>query len=108
MPLPDKTSMSVMVEEEKKRAESEKKWILDQMETESCSCANREIDQLKLEAEKEAAGSIAFENAVHNVVYVKRINSRRKRGSNETSMTLQQAKDLNEVRAIYKVLSSRS
>lgn len=87
--------MSIMVEEEKKRAEEERDQSTKQFDVTSCDCADREIDQSM--REKEVSSSIAFENALHNQVYVKRIvnvnvnvNVRRRRDAMETS---QQYKD---------------
>ncbi|EFN89247.1 Insulin-like receptor [Harpegnathos saltator] len=78
MLLPEKKPMSVMVEEERKRAEEERDQSTKQLEVASCDCADREADQSM--REKEVSSSIAFENALHNQVYVKRnVNVRRRR-----------------------------
>ncbi|KAL2712200.1 insulin-like receptor isoform X1 [Vespula squamosa] len=80
MSLPEKKSMSVMAEEERKRAEEEKE-LAKIPETTSCDCADRELDQSM--REKEVSSSIAFEDALHNQVYVKRIDARRRRDTSE-------------------------
>lgn len=80
MSLPEKKSMSVMAEEERKRAEEEKE-LAKIPETTSCDCADREMDQSL--REKEVSSSIAFEDALHNQVYVKRIDARRRRDTSE-------------------------
>lgn len=72
--------MSVMAEEERKRAEEEKE-LAKIPETTSCDCADRELDQSM--REKEVSSSIAFEDALHNQVYVKRIDARRRRDTSE-------------------------
>lgn len=84
MLLPEKKPMSVMVEEEKKRAEEERDQSAKQFDVTSCDCADREMDQSM--REKEVSSSIAFENALHNQVYVKRnvnVNVRRRRDAIE-------------------------
>ncbi|KAK2579468.1 hypothetical protein KPH14_010782 [Odynerus spinipes] len=86
MSLPEKKSMSAMVEEERKRAEEERE-LAKIPETTSCDCADRELDQSM--REKEVSSSIAFEDALHNQVYVKRIDARRRR---DTSEILEMAK----------------
>lgn len=72
--------MSVLAEEERKRAEEEKE-LAKIPETMSCDCTDREYDQLM--REKEVSSSIAFEDALHNQVYIKRIDSRRRRDTSE-------------------------
>lgn len=98
MSLPEKKPMSVMAEEERKRAEEEKE-LAKLPETGSCDCADRETDQSM--REKEVSSSIAFENALHNQVYIKRMNTRRRRDTSEklAAPLADQAKDFNEVRA---------
>lgn len=79
MLLPEKKPMSVIAEEERKRAEEEKELVkLPETETTSCTCADRESPDQSMR-EKEVSSSIAFENALHNQVYIKRINARRRR-----------------------------
>ncbi|XP_043252983.1 insulin-like receptor isoform X2 [Colletes gigas] len=75
MLLTDKKAISAededrkrMEEEDRKRMEEEKKNIASKAET--CECTNRETDQSL--REKEASSAIAFEDALHNQVYVKR------------------------------------
>lgn len=77
MSLPEKKPMSVIAEEERKRAEEEKE-LVKSPETTSCSCADRDTTDQSMR-EKEVSSSIAFENALHNQVYVKRMNARRRR-----------------------------
>ncbi|XP_014476872.1 PREDICTED: insulin-like peptide receptor isoform X2 [Dinoponera quadriceps] len=88
MLLPEKKPMSVMVEEEKKRAEEERDQSTKLPDVATCDCADRETDQSM--REKEVSSSIAFENALHNQVYVKRMSSRRRR---DTKGTLGQSRD---------------
>ncbi|XP_044591590.1 insulin-like receptor isoform X2 [Cotesia glomerata] len=75
--FPDKKPISEIAEEERKRAEAEKE--RNKPDLSSCECADKESTQS--EREKEVSGSIAFEDALHNQVYVKRVgsNSRRRR-----------------------------
>ncbi|XP_067209270.1 insulin-like receptor isoform X2 [Linepithema humile] len=80
--LPEKKPISVMAEEERKRAEEEKE-LAKSPETTSCICADREMADQSIR-EKEVSSSIAFENALHNQVYVKRMmNARRRRDTSE-------------------------
>ncbi|XP_012136523.2 insulin-like receptor-like isoform X2 [Megachile rotundata] len=82
MLLPDKKAIS-LAEEERKRMEEEKEQSVTP-ETGTCECADRETDQSL--REKEASSSIAFEDALHNQVYVKRkSSSRRKRELDQIS-----------------------
>lgn len=81
MLLPEKKPLSVMVEEERKRAEVEKDQSTKQPDVASCDCVDRETDQSM--REKEVSSSIAFENALHNQVYVKRMTVRRRRDAGE-------------------------
>lgn len=82
MLLPDKKAIT-LVEEERKRMEEEKEQSVTP-ETETCECSDRETDQTL--REKEASSAIAFEDALHNQVYVKRrTNIRRKRDLGEPS-----------------------
>ncbi|XP_063980749.1 insulin-like receptor isoform X1 [Diachasmimorpha longicaudata] len=83
MHLPEKRTEAERVEEERKRAETERE-LTKIPEQAACDCADRESDQLM--REKEASSSIAFEDALHNRVYVKRINNRRKRNTNGYSI----------------------
>ncbi|XP_011300657.1 insulin-like receptor [Fopius arisanus] len=78
MHLPEKRTEAERVEEERKRAETERE-LTKLPEQAACDCADRESDQLM--REKEVSSSIAFEDALHNRVYIKRINNRRKRNS---------------------------
>ncbi|NP_001291521.1 insulin-like peptide receptor [Solenopsis invicta] len=75
MPLLEtKSPEEVVAEEEKKYFELEKEFS----KTDSCLCSDRVVtDQSMLE--KEVSSSIAFENALHNQVYIKRAQSRRRR-----------------------------
>ncbi|XP_036146603.1 insulin-like receptor [Monomorium pharaonis] len=75
MPLLEtKSPEDVIAEQEKKHFDLEKEFA----KTDSCVCSDREVtDQSMLE--KEVSSSIAFENALHNQVYVKRAQSRRRR-----------------------------
>ncbi|OAD57588.1 Insulin-like receptor [Eufriesea mexicana] len=79
MLLPDKKAISI-AEEERKRIEEEKEQMMP--ETGTCDCADRETDQSL--REKEASSAIAFEDALHNQVYVKR-KPRRKRDVSDMS-----------------------
>lgn len=79
MLLPDKKAISI-AEEERKRIEEEKEQMIP--ETGTCECADRETDQSL--REKEASSAIAFEDALHNQVYVKR-KPRRKRDVSDMS-----------------------
>lgn len=87
--------MSVIAEEERKRAEEEKE-LVKSPETTSCSCADRETTDQSMR-EKEVSSSIAFENALHNQVYVKRMNARRRRDVVKSEMLIaaELAKDSN-------------
>lgn len=102
MSLPEKKPMSVMAEEERKRAEEEKE-LVKSPETTSCGCADRETADQSMR-EKEVSSSIAFENALHNQVYIKRINARRRRDlKSEMLIAAELAKDSNfnqQVRSI--------
>ncbi|KOC66875.1 Insulin-like receptor [Habropoda laboriosa] len=77
--LPD-TKAIALAEEERKRIEEEKELMAP--ETVTCECTDKETDQSL--REKEASSAIAFEDAVHNQVYVKR-KTRRKREASEGS-----------------------
>lgn len=90
MLLPEKKPMAVIAEEERKRAEEEKE-LAKLPETATCDCADRETDQSM--REKEVSSSIAFENALHNQVYVKRMNARRRRHTSEMLIAAELAKD---------------
>ncbi|XP_066590355.1 insulin-like receptor isoform X2 [Prorops nasuta] len=79
MLLPEKKPISVMAEEERKRAEAENE--MAKVPKTSCDCVDREPDQSM--REKEVSSSIAFEDALHNQVYIKRMNSRRRRDVSE-------------------------
>ena len=63
--------------------EEEKKEQSMEQESGACECTDRETDQSI--REKEATSAIAFEDALHNQVYVKR-RSRKKRGAEEMSL----------------------
>lgn len=88
MMLTDKKAISVE-EEDKKRLEEEKIRNIE-MET-TCECVDRENDQSL--REKEASSSIAFEDALHNQVYVKR-KSRRKRDVGDTPYSGQESEQV--------------
>jgi len=79
------------VEEERKRAEEEKE-LVKSPDTASCACADRETTDQSMR-EKEVSSSIAFENALHNQVYVKRMNTRRRRDTSEMLIAVELAKD---------------
>jgi hypothetical protein len=66
--------ISEIAAEEKRRAEQELE-ASKQPEPGSCACPKRE----PVQSEKDVYSSIAFENALHNQVYVKRGNNRRRR-----------------------------
>nr|XP_031833558.1 insulin-like receptor [Nomia melanderi] len=89
MLLTDKKAISVE-EEEKKRMEEEKERTIA-METTTCECVDRENDQSL--REKEASSSIAFEDALHNQVYVKR-KTRRKRDVGDTPFNGQESEQV--------------
>ncbi|XP_012056411.1 PREDICTED: insulin-like receptor [Atta cephalotes] len=75
MPLPEaKPPEEVIAEEEKKHNELEKEFA----KTDSCICSDRETTDQSMR-EKEVSSSIAFENALHNQVYVKRLSQQRRR-----------------------------
>lgn len=75
MPLPEaKPPEEVIAEEEKKHNELEKEFA----KTDSCVCSDRETTDQSMR-EKEVSSSIAFENALHNQVYVKRLSQQRRR-----------------------------
>lgn len=81
MPLPEaKPPKEIIAEEEKKHTDLEKELA----KSDSCTCTDRETTDQSMR-EKEVSSSIAFENALHNQVYVKRISntSRRRRHINE-------------------------
>lgn len=104
--LPEKKPISVMAEEERKRAEEEKE-LAKLPETTSCTCADREMADQSIR-EKEVSSSIAFENALHNQVYVKRMmNARRRRDASGTSEMLIAANLANEVRIIKLLLLNK-
>ncbi|XP_043280650.1 insulin-like receptor [Venturia canescens] len=77
MLLPEKKSMSEMAEEERKKVELESEYEKSPPKG-RCDCSSRKPEQSS-ELEKEISSSIAFEDALHNAVYVKRTNSRRRR-----------------------------
>lgn len=82
MQLAEKKPTAVLAEEERKRAETEKESAqLPKPTTSGCDCGDREYDQSTREIE--VSSSIAFEDALHNYVYVKRINTRQKRDVKE-------------------------
>ena len=81
MLLPEKKPISVMAEEERKRAEAEKE-SEKQPDMESCDCSDRK-PEVSSEREKEVSSSIAFEDALHNQVYIKRVSLRRRRETND-------------------------
>lgn len=90
MPLPEaKAPEEVIAEEEKKHTELEKEFA----KSDSCACTDRETTDQSMR-EKEVSSSIAFENALHNQVYVKRIStSRRRRHTSEMLIAADLAKD---------------
>lgn len=65
-----------MIDEENKKVEADKQSVTEP-ETDTCDCSSREVDSST--REKDATSSIAFEDALHNQVYVKRPTSRRRR-----------------------------
>lgn len=69
--------MSEMAEEERKKAIAEME-LENQTTKGTCDCADRKPDE-SIEREKEISSSIAFEDALHNAVYIKRTNLRRRR-----------------------------
>lgn len=83
MPLPEsKPPEEIIAEEEKKHTELEKELA----KSDSCVCTDRETTDQSMR-EKEVSSSIAFENALHNQVYVKRMTSRRRRDVSEMVIT---------------------
>ncbi|XP_011864735.1 PREDICTED: insulin-like receptor isoform X2 [Vollenhovia emeryi] len=80
MPLPETKSPEEVTMEEEKKPETEKEFT----KSDSCSCTDREMTDQWMR-EKEVSSSIAFENALHNQVYIKRISSRRRRYTNEVA-----------------------
>lgn len=103
MSLPEKKPpMSVIAEEERKRAEEEKE-LVKSPETTSCGCADRETTDQSMR-EKEVSSSIAFENALHNQVYVKRMNARRRRDvKSEMLIAAELAKDSNNNQQVRSI-----
>lgn len=78
MLLSDKKSMMEMAEEERKKANLEREMEPKVVQpSRSCDCTDREPN--KSQQEKEVSSSIAFEDALHNQVYIKRTNSRPRR-----------------------------
>lgn len=67
---------AVLIDEENKKVEADKQSVTEP-ETDTCDCSSREVDSST--REKDATSSIAFEDALHNQVYVKRPTSRRRR-----------------------------
>lgn len=89
MPLPEtKPPEEVIAEEEKKHTELEKELA----KSDSCVCPDRETTDQSMR-EKEVSSSIAFENALHNQVYVKRMTSRRRRHTSEMVIAAKMARD---------------
>ncbi|XP_011494410.1 PREDICTED: insulin-like peptide receptor [Ceratosolen solmsi marchali] len=72
--------VSEIAAEEKRRAEQELE-ASKQPESGSCACPKRE----PVQSEKDVYSSIAFENALHNQVYVKRGNNRRRRETRQAT-----------------------
>lgn len=66
----------MLIEEENKKVEAEKN-LINKPETNTCDCPSQEVDSVT--REKEATSSIAFEDALHNQVYVKRASNNRRR-----------------------------
>ncbi|XP_076760117.1 insulin-like receptor-like [Xylocopa sonorina] len=100
MMLPDKKAIEYA--EEKKRLEEEKQLVVP--ETGSCECADRESDQSL--REKEASSAIAFEDALHNQVYVKR-KPRRKPEVMDGSLS-RQTRSLDREQPIVDKIENRS
>ncbi|XP_011648405.1 insulin-like peptide receptor isoform X2 [Pogonomyrmex barbatus] len=99
MPLPKpKLPGEVIAEEEKKHTELEKEIA----KSDSCACSDRETTDQSAR-EKEVSSSIAFENALHNQVYIKRINIRRRRHTSEMLIAAEEAKNFthNQDRGIF-------
>ncbi|XP_048513218.1 insulin-like receptor [Athalia rosae] len=82
--LSEKKTISVLAEEARKKAQEEKMVAAAKPGlTSTCQCAEDETDPLL--REKEVSSSIAFEDALHNQVYIKRpTNERRRRDLSET------------------------
>lgn len=91
MLLPEaKPPEDIISEEEKKQSELEKQMS----KSDDCTCNERETTDQQSTREKEVSSSIAFENALHNQVYVKRIStSRRRRHTSEMLFAADLAKD---------------
>lgn len=70
-----------MIDEENKKVEADKQSVT-KPDTDTCDCSSSEVDSST--REKDATSSIAFEDALHNQVYVKRPTSRRRRDVTET------------------------
>ncbi|KAL0128719.1 hypothetical protein PUN28_003826 [Cardiocondyla obscurior] len=90
MPLPEtKPPEEVIAEEEKKHTELGQ----ELSKSDSCVCTDRETTDQSIR-EKEVSSSIAFENALHNQVYVKRMSSsRRRRHTSEMLIATDLAKE---------------
>ncbi|KAK0096847.1 hypothetical protein PV326_004167 [Microctonus aethiopoides] len=79
--LPEKKPIAVMAEEERQRAKAEMARAV-QPEVVTCECADFKTDPSI--REKEVSSSIAFEDALHNQVYIRKgSGTRKKRDSNE-------------------------
>lgn len=83
MLLTEKKSINTLAEEAREKALEEKALIStkDGLTT-ACNCADGDTDPAV--REKEVSSSIAFEDALHNQVYIKRPNERRRRDLSET------------------------
>lgn len=79
--MPEKKPIAVMAEEERQRAKAEMARAV-QPEVVTCDCADFKTDPSI--REKEVSSSIAFEDALHNQVYIRKgSGTRKKRDSNE-------------------------
>ncbi|XP_011696536.1 PREDICTED: insulin-like receptor [Wasmannia auropunctata] len=91
MLLPETKPDDVIAEEEKKHTELEKEFA----KSDSCVCSDRETTDQSTR-EKEVSSSIAFENALHNQVYIKRMSQRRRRGATEMLNMVKKESVLND------------
>lgn len=86
-------------EEERKTVESEQ---LIPKTTSSCECSNREIVQAA--REKEVSSSIAFEDALHNRVYVRRESTTRSKRHTSILHAIPKKRDTHSYPQVTKFL----
>lgn len=89
--------MSVMAEEERKKAEAEKESEQNEQNVNKCTCNKPQPKDL----EQEVSSSIAFEDALHNQVYVKRIGQRRRRDVDGILSAVPRRRDTSYAQVIF-------